>query len=116
SLVVVYAAGSCKPRGRHFSASQSYSSHRAASLKVVLSLVFSSGDRGPPPYKLVQSPLRVPRTKKRTPRSPGSRRSVSVTISTYLMPEGNSAFRQVVGRHLYHNFVSWQDPNEMQPH
>ena len=32
------------------------------------------------------------------------------------MPEGYPAFRQIVGGHLYHNFVSWQDPNEMQPH
>ena len=36
--------------------------------------------------------------------------------STLLLPEGYAAFRQVVRRHLYHNFVSWQDPNEMQSH
>jgi hypothetical protein len=33
-----------------------------------------------------------------------------------LLPEGYSAFRQIVRRHLYHNFVAWQDPNEMQSH
>ena len=37
-------------------------------------------------------------------------------MATLLLPEGYSAFRQVVGRHLYHNFISWQDPNEMQSH
>jgi hypothetical protein len=33
-----------------------------------------------------------------------------------LLPEGYSPFRQVVRGHLYHNFISWQDPNEMQSH
>src|SRR5215472_17083241 len=33
-----------------------------------------------------------------------------------LLPEGNAAFRQIVRRHLYHNFVAWQDPNERQSH
>jgi hypothetical protein len=32
------------------------------------------------------------------------------------LPEGYAAFRQIVRRHLYHNFVTWQDPNEMKPH
>jgi hypothetical protein len=35
---------------------------------------------------------------------------------TSLLPEGYPAFRQVVRGHFYHNFVSWQDPNEMQSH
>jgi hypothetical protein len=35
------------------------------------------------------------------------------SFTTLPLPEGYSAFRQVVRRHLYHNFVSWQDPNEM---
>jgi hypothetical protein len=35
------------------------------------------------------------------------------SFTTSLLPEGYSPFRQVVRRHLYHNFVSWQDPNEM---
>jgi hypothetical protein len=32
------------------------------------------------------------------------------------LPEGYAAFRQIVRRHLYHNFITWQDPNEMQSH
>ena len=35
---------------------------------------------------------------------------------TSLLPEGYAAFCQIVRRHLYHNFVTWQDPNEMQSH
>jgi hypothetical protein len=35
---------------------------------------------------------------------------------TSLLPEGYAAFRQIVRRHLYHNFVAWQDPNKMQSH
>src|SRR5436190_778158 len=33
-----------------------------------------------------------------------------------LMAKRNSPFRQIVGRNLYHNFVSWQDANEVQAH
>src|SRR5262249_39999742 len=29
---------------------------------------------------------------------------------------GNPALGQIVGRHLYHNSVSWQDTNEMKAH
>ena len=29
-----------------------------------------------------------------------------------LLPEGNPSFGQIVGGHLYHNFVVWQDVNE----
>jgi hypothetical protein len=32
------------------------------------------------------------------------------------LSERYPTFRQVVRRHLYHNFIPWQDPNEMQSH
>ena len=59
------------------------------------------------------SRFRPQRTKKRHLRRVTPR---SVLASTSLLPEGYSAFRQIVRRHLYHNFVAWQDPNEMQSH
>jgi hypothetical protein len=54
--------------------------------------------------------------KKTQPTEPWLAQERFNTIFTLLVPEGNSAFRQVVRRHLYHNFVSWQDPNKMQTH
>jgi hypothetical protein len=51
------------------------------------------------------------RDKKTHPKETPSWERFSST--TLLLPEGYSAFRQIVRRHLYHNFVSWQDPNEM---
>jgi hypothetical protein len=60
------------------------------------------------------SPSKKIEDKKTPPKYPfGSVRFVRFRPTTLLLPEGYSAFRQVVGRHLYHNFVSWQDPNEM---
>src|SRR3984893_4316887 len=32
------------------------------------------------------------------------------------LSERYPTFRQVVSRHLYHNFIPWQDPNKMQSH
>src|ERR1700741_908989 len=95
TLVVVCAADSCKPRAPHSFFSQSCSSHRAALPTVVLSFWFRP--RG---------------TKKRTPGNYSRR----VSSFPSLLPEGYAAFRQIVMRHLYHNFVTWQDPNEMQSH
>jgi hypothetical protein len=33
-----------------------------------------------------------------------------------LLSKGDSPFGQVVWGHFYHNFVAWQDPNEVQTH
>jgi len=59
--------------------------------------------------------IRPQGTKKRSPRRYPSQERFSFKIPL-LLSEGDSAFRQVVRGHLYHNFISWQDPNEMQPH
>src|SRR6516162_7376462 len=40
-----------------------------------------------------------------------NRRALRSTV-----PEGDPALGQIVGRHLYHNSVSWQDTNEMKAH
>jgi hypothetical protein len=57
----------------------------------------SSGDKKTPPEEIL------------------SQERFSLKIIS-LLPEGYPALRQIVGGHLYHNFISWQDPNEMQSH
>jgi hypothetical protein len=40
----------------------------------------------------------------------------SLTRCPLFLAEGYSALGQVVGGHFYHNFVAWQDPNEVETH
>jgi hypothetical protein len=53
---------------------------------------------------------------KKTPPAESYSQERSHFNQTSPLPEGYAAFRQIVRRHLYHNFITWQDPNEMQSH
>ena len=97
SPVAVCAVDSYKPHGPHSFFLESCSSHRAALQMVALSSKF------------------VLRGQKNATRGDTLSGAFSLKIAL-LLSEGYSAFRQVVRGHLYHNFISWQDPNEMQSH